>query len=459
MENTDSKKAYIKKESFSSRDYLKFILPSIIGILLLMVPFKYKGGTTIVVALLANIFQDILGDALPHIITVFISITAILTVIYKIYRPRFIYKNDYLRNIFNVSTFWLIVRLIGFILVTMCLFKLGPEAVWGEDTGGLILYDLLSGLFAIFFFAGLLLPFLTDFGLLEFVGVLLTPIMRPLFKLPGRSSIDCVASWIGDGTVGVTLTNQQYLQGYYTAREASVIATTFSAVSITFCLLVLGQVNLEYMFGPYYLTILLSGFVAAIIMPRIPPLSRKPNSYYTGKSKDLGEDIPAGFKNSEWGLQLAVRRARVHPGLSYILVDGLKTAFDLWLAVLPVIMTFGTIAVIIAEYTSFFQLLGKPFLPLLNLFNVPEAAKASETIMVGFSDMFLPSVLASSIESDMTRFIIATLSVSQLVYLSEAGAVILGTEIPISALDMFIIFIERTIITLPIIIIVAKFLF
>ncbi len=463
MENVNvskqAEKKIVKKRNFTASDYLKFLIPSILGVLFLMVPFKYEGDTTIVVALLASLLQKLLGDSLPYIITGFIAVTTVLTIMYRLFKPDFIEDNDFLKNVYDVSLVWLVVRIVGLVFAIMALFKVGPEFIWNEDTGSLILFDLLKGLFSIFLFGGLLLPFLTDFGLLEFVGVLLTPVMRPFFKLPGRSSIDCVASWVGDGTVGVTLTNNQYTQGYYTAREAAVISTTFSAVSITFCLVILKQVNLAHMFGPYYLTIILVGLVAAIIMPRIPPLSSKPDTYYTGDSKDLGEDIPDGFTTLEWGLQLAVERAESHEGLKYIFINGIKTALDLWLAVLPVIMAFGTTAVVIAEYTTFFQVLGKPFLPLLNFFNVPEAEAASQTIMVGFSDMFLPSVLASNIQSDMTRFIVATLSVSQLVYLSEAGAVILGTEIPISPLDMFIIFIERTIITLPIIILVAKFLF
>ena len=59
-------------------------------------------------------------------------------------------------------------------------------------------------------------------------------VMRPLFKLPGRSSIDALTSWIGDGTIGVLLTSKQYEEGYYTKKEAAIIGTTFSVVSITF---------------------------------------------------------------------------------------------------------------------------------------------------------------------------------------------------------------------------------
>ena len=53
----------------------------------------------------------------------------------------------------------------------------------------------------IFAIAALLLPLLLDFGLLEFVGALLTKIMRPVFKIPGRAAVDCFTSWIGDGTL------------------------------------------------------------------------------------------------------------------------------------------------------------------------------------------------------------------------------------------------------------------
>lgn len=291
--------AKLVKKKYSVLDYLKFIVPSVIGVLLLMFPFQYEGETTIAVALLATKFSEILGDFLPTIVFGFIAFTGITTVIYKVSRPKRIRENDFLRELFDVTTFWTAVRFVGFILAGLVYFKIGPEWLWSENTGGLILNDLILGLFSIFLFAGFLLPFLTDFGILEFVGVLLTPVMRPLFGLPGRSSIDCVASWIGDGTIGVSLTNKQYMQGYYTSKEASVIATTFSAVSITFSLVVLKQVELVNLFGPYYLTIIVCGVVAAIIVPKLPPLSKKSNEYYSGEKTDVGENVPEGYSNIE----------------------------------------------------------------------------------------------------------------------------------------------------------------
>ena len=158
--------------------------------------------------------------------------------------------------------------------------------------GGFVLGDLLTVLVIIFAIAGLLLPLLLDFGLLEFVGALLTKVMRPLFKIPGRAAVDCFTSWIGDGTLGVMLTCNQYEGRYYSAREASVIATTFSAVSITFSIVVLAQVDLMEYFGLYYLMICLIGVVCAIICPRIPPLSLKKDTYLV-EGKAMPENIPS----------------------------------------------------------------------------------------------------------------------------------------------------------------------
>lgn len=131
----------------------------------------------------------------------------------------------------------------------------------------------------------------------------------------------------------------------------------------------------------------------------------------------------------------------------------------MWFAVLPVVMCIGTAATIIAEYTPFFQWIGMPFVPLLELLQIPDAVTASQTILIGFADMFLPSILITDSEYDLTRFVIGALSISQLIYLSEVGGVILGSKIPVSLPKLFVIFLMRTIICLPIIVLMGHLLF
>lgn len=448
------------QRKYSVKSYLKFFLPSLLGILLFITPISLGGEVTIPVAFFAKNIQSLLEGYLPLIMTVLITASAFISIITKIFKPKFIVNNEYLNKLFDVPFVWFITRIIGMLIVLATFFKIGTIAIYSENTGGLLLYSLLPILFAVFLFAGLLLPLILDFGLLEFFGTLLTKVMRPIFNLPGRSSVDCIASWLGDGTIGVLLTSKQYEDGYYSAREAAIIGTSFSAVSITFALVVISQVGLDHMFLPFYLTVTLAGIVAAIIAPRIPPLSKKPDSYYNNVKKAGSEIIPKGHSSLTWGISQAVERAEENKDIKKFFADGLKNVLDMWIGVTPIVMAFGTLALVVAEYTPIFDYLGMPFIPVLKLLRLPEASAASSTLVVGFADMFLPSVIAAgSIKSDITRFVIAAVSVTQLIYMSEVGGLLIGSKIPVNFKDLFIIFIERTLITLPIIAVAAHFIF
>lgn len=440
-------------------DYLKFLIPSFIGIFLFIIPIKYEDNITLPVAFLANWLSDLLAESLPYITVAIFSIAVLFTVLAKTMKPAFIMNQPFLNNLFNVRPIWFLARIFGMIFAVLTLFEWGPSFIWSENTGAIALYDLSAFLLVIFLFAGLFLPLLLDFGLLEFFGALMTKVMRPLFKLPGRSAIDCLASWIGDGTIGVLLTSKQYEQGFYTKREAAIIGTTFSLVSITFSIVVLTYVGLEHLFVQYYFTIIVAGLACAIIMPRIPPLSRKPDTYYEQTSKQVDESIPEGTSVFQWGLRLATMRARLNNGMFSLFKNGMKNVLDMWIGIIPIVMTIATLANIIAEYTSIFMYLGAPFVPILSLLQVPEAAAAAQTMVVGFADMLLPAIIGNGVvESEFTKFIIASVSVTQLIYMSEVGALLLSSKIPVKFIDLVIIFFERTLISLPIIVLIAHIL-
>lgn len=448
------------KTKVSLKDKLKFIIPSLIGVLLFIIPIKHEGDVTIPIAIFSGKLVNFLGEYLVYIITGTMAISAILSLIATIVKPKFITNNKILSSLFTTTPLWLVSRVLGGIFGVLAAFQIGPQMIISGDTGAFVLNDLLTVLFSIFLFAGLFLPLLLNFGLLEFFGSLLTKIMRPVFKLPGRSSIDCITSWLGDGTLGIMLTNKQYEDGFYTEREAATISTTFSAVSITFSLVVINTVGLGNIFVPFYLTVTFAGIVAAVIVPRIYPLSKKKDTYYNGKTNKIDESIPEGYTSLSWGYEQAITKARKNSSIKEFFADGAKNVLDMWVGVLPVVMCMATIALIIATYTPLFKILGVPFIPILQLLQVPEAVQASQTLVVGFADMLLPSVVASTtITSEMTRFIVAAVSVTQLVYMSEVGGVLLGSKIPVNIKELIIIFIERTLITLPVIVLIANFIY
>jgi nucleoside recognition membrane protein YjiH len=468
-ENVTSTPLLLEQEEYilTINKFLKFFIPSVIGIVLFIFPIpyidgkfvSYAEGFTIPISVMKDYVQRFIGDFLPLFVVISINITLVGSLYTKIMKPAFILNNEFLNNLLNVSIFWLATRVIGAFFVLVTYFKYDYEMIYSDDIGGLLLHNLMPVLFIVFFLAGLLLPLLLDFGLLEFVGVLLSKVMRPLFGLPGRSSVDCLTSWLGDGTIGVLLTNKQLESGFYTKKEAAVIATSFSAVSITFCLVVITQVKLESQFVNMVGVVAVCGIACAFIIPRILPLSRIENTYIKDNDDRDHETIPKGKTLFTYGLQKAIQRAEKSPSFFSFLKDGLKNVLDMWIGILPVVMAIGTLGLIIAEETPIFTYLGMPFIPLLELLNIPNAVEMSKTIMVGFADMFLPAIIGASIESDLTRFSIACLSVSQLIYMSEVGGLILGTKIPVNFVQLLIIFLLRTIISLPIIAMFAHIIF
>ena len=449
----------------NKKPLLNFLIPSIIGIIIFMIPVKFDGEWTIIVKIFADFIAKTIGNYLPALCTIIITISFVMSVLAS-FNVKFIKENKLLDQTFSVTPVWLVLRILGFIVVWMVVLKdklnLGPffDMIVADESATFILNDLLTSLVIIFVIASMLLPLLLDFGLLEFIGAIFTKIMRPVFLIPGRAAVDCITSWIGDGTLGVMLTANQYESGYYSAKEAAIISTNFSAVSITFSLIVLSQVDMVDYFGVYYLLVCLVGIVCAIIVPRIPPLSLKKDDYVV-KSNHDNEDIAENYSSSvQYGLDLAIKRAESHKGIGEFLKNGIENAFGMWFSVMPIVMIIGTASLVLANNTQIFEILGKPFLPLLNFLKVPESLAASKTMIVGFSDMFTPSIIAAStIQSQMTKFIVATISVTQLIYLSEVGGLILASSIPVNLFELFVIFIERTIISLLIVAPIAHLLF
>jgi nucleoside recognition membrane protein YjiH len=441
----------------SRHGLIKFIVPSLIGVLLFLVPFSVGDTINIGMGLAADGLKALLGDALPAIATLVLVLSVVLTLYVKAAKPGWAQGNA-LGELFNVAPLWTVMRVLGAIFALMTYFQVGPEFVTASFTGGVMLNDLAPVLLTFFFFAAILLPFLVDFGFMEFIGSLLRTPFRLIFGLPGRSAIDATASWMGSGTVGVLITTQQYEKGFYNCREAAAIATNFSIVSIAFALLVTSFIGINHLFVPFYLTVVVAGLVAAVIVPRLPPLSLKSNDYYEPVGCQLNEERTGEHGLLRYSLGMAVARAEKAPGPRQLVRIALFNVADIFFGLLPLVIAIGTVALILAEFTPLFTWLSMPMVPVLEWMGLPEAEAAAPATLVGFADMFLPAVLASNIESELTRFVIACLSLTQLVYMSEIGALLLKSKIPFKLWEMVAIFLIRTAITLPIIVVMAHWL-
>jgi nucleoside recognition membrane protein YjiH len=444
----------------TSNSFIKFLIPSLLGLILFVIPLPYGNmvpiegisSINIGIGFLAELIKISFSNYLDYIALIVIVSSALLSILSKFVNI----KNDFLKSILDVPLFWLSFRVLGAIFVSMTVLGFGPEFVKSEVTGQTIL-GILPSLLAIFLVSGFLLPLVVDFGLMDFVGTLISKFMYNIFKVPGRSAVDAISSWLGDGTLGIMITNTQYKQGFYTAKEACIISVCFSLVSLPFSTVIADQLGLMSLFVPFYGCVCVASLACAIIMPRIYPLAHIKDKTYNNVDHLKEELIPEDENVFSFALSKALYRAENAPSLNLIIKNGFKTVVDMYLALLPLVMAWGTIALIVAEFTPIFTWISFPVVFLLKLLQIPNAVEAAPAVLVGFADMFLPSIMVSGAHFDiLTKFIIGALSITQLLYLTETGAVILKSDIPLNLKDLFIIFLTRTLIALPIITILAK---
>lgn len=86
------------KTKYKSSDLLKFIIPSLLGVILFMVPINDGGNITIPVAFFTTRLKDLIGDYLPTLSMIVVVIAASLTIITKAFKPKFIIENDFLNS-------------------------------------------------------------------------------------------------------------------------------------------------------------------------------------------------------------------------------------------------------------------------------------------------------------------------------------------------------------------------
>lgn len=452
-----------KAVKHSRKDLMKFIIPSLIGAILFLIPLPWGGGSlTIGVGYMASMFKSSFGSYLPQFMVYVVVASSIISLIATLVKPKAVTDSEFLNHLFVVSPLNLFIRVVAAIFGVLIISQAEGSVVGlvsSAYTGGVVVNDLFPVLATWFFFSGFFLPLLMEFGSMDYLGTLIRKFMRPLFKVPGRSAIDGIASWIGSGPVGVVITDKQYQEGYYTGKEASIISVCFSLVSLPFAVFIAEFLKLTTSFIVFYGTISIASFVAAVVLPRIYPLAKKSNTYMEGVDVNINEEVPEGKSLHGWAVECGVNRAKKSPDAGGIVLSGIKTVVDVYFSLMPIVLFLGTIALVGAEHTPIFTIISKPLVPFFNLMQVPDAASAAAATVVGFADMFLPAIFVKNSPHEITRFIIGALSFTQLIYLTETGAIILRSKIPVKILDLLILFVERTLITLPIIIIIAHMVY
>ena len=423
----------------------KFLGYSLFGVFMFFCPVTIGGRSTIPVDHIINFISgNLLEPAKIYILIVMICGATL----------------PFLRKTWNknaMSVFFSTAKVCGAIIGIILYFKLLPDLqwLWRPDFGPFLFDRLAMPVGLVIPIGSVFLAFLANFGLMEFTGVLMTPVMRPLFRTPGRSAIDAVASFVGSYSIALIITNNMYRQGKYSVREASTIATGFSTVSATFLLIVARTLNLMDHWTLYFWVSLLVTFLVTAITAYIWPLSSYPDTYFEDKPN---ADTP--HEGSRWGhaWRTGVGVAENTAPLTKMTFDNLTAGLNMAFVVIPSITSVGLLGLVLAEYTPLFDGFGYVFYPFFSMFGVSQPALAGKAAAISLPEMFLPALLIAKTATPLLRFVIAVVSISEILFFSASIPCLMGTDIPIKLRDILIIWFERVVLSIVLTIPIAMML-
>ncbi|MBN6886876.1 nucleoside recognition membrane protein YjiH [Cytobacillus horneckiae] len=425
----------IIKPNVSRNHVLKFFLYSALGIFMFFIPVTINGQSSIMLDHIVTGIQIYISGIVPYYALLVIFLGSVYPFFTKTWK----------RN--KVTIVFSFLKVLGLITAVMIVFKIGPSWLFNPNMGPFLFDKLVTPVGLLVPIGSVFLALLVGYGLLEFAGVLMKPIMRPVFKTPGRSAIDAVASFVGSYSVGLLITNRLFKEGKYSIKEAAIIATGFSTVSVTFMVVVAKTLGLMDLWNTYFWITLIVTFTVTAITVRIWPLRTMSDDYYMGQPGER-EEVSGNLLKAAW--KEGKKAAGEAPSLLENIRMNFKDGFIMTMSILPSIMSVGLLGLVLVEFTPIFDWLGYLFYPVTALIQLPDPMLAAKASAVGIAEMFLPSLIVAE-AALVTRFVIGVVSIAAIIFFSALVPCILSTDIPLTVPQIIFIWIERTVLALLIV--------
>lgn len=440
----------------STRDFSAFFISTVIGLGFFLLPVQMGDRVTIpfdlVTRTLISTFPALAKLWATALFTTgIIGSTALLcSRIRPEHQPWF--------HFLGSSRFMAVTRIFGGLLAIAMGFDLAPQIFLSPDVKG-VMWERLGLTVGIIIPVGAMtVALLLHYGALEFFGALMRPIMRPLFKLPGRSALDDLMSWLGPYAVGFYFTRKLMDRGLYTRRQTFTVATCFCTISIGFVAVIASTLDILHLFSQIFLTYFMAVYGLAAILVRMWPITAIPETYTTTPQPEPIEKKSL-LELAKEGLRDALLRASKAPPLHRIFLDSLVEGTQISATILGSVVGIGTVALLLAHHTDMFHWLGAPLILPLTWIGAPEPSRLAPAIMAGFTEVYVPSLLVKD-ATVQTRFFICVMSVSQLLFFSSVVPVLMEVfrAIPARLPHLIALFFLRTIFLIPFLTLATKIL-
>ncbi len=338
---------------------IRFVGCGILGVLIFFVKFPLGGSMILPIDYLNNLLTALMAGNQYLEVSIFGSA---LLVYFTVIKKKF-WKYAKTKKL---AFFFDLLGILAFVLIVLEALHICPPLFHVNNT--LIgAYSLMGKMFIQIMTIMFFIPFLTDFGLPEAIGVFVRPICRAVWRVPGRVAVIIVSAFLGNFTVGHMQANMYYTDGKVTHREALVMAMGFSTPSIGLILSMCSTAGVTDKFPLICGLILICVLAITSIVAHIPPLSKYPDEYYEGKEPVLEEAKTGNLFKAAWetGIEVCQNNSKFVPGVKNFQTfwKSFPTTANVCFVGVGSIVFFG----LLNYYTPIFTWLGYAFWPVLKL--------------------------------------------------------------------------------------------
>ncbi|MFV0501391.1 MAG: nucleoside recognition domain-containing protein [Bacteroidales bacterium] len=198
-----------------------------------------------------------------------------------------------------------------------------------------LLIDTVLYIMGITVLSGALGKLLIEFGVVRLLEVILKPLMKPLFNLPGVAALGGIITFLSDNPAIISLAKDTNFNKYF--KKYQLISLTNFGTAFG-----MGLVVIVFMAGRGYIIPALIGLAGAVIGSIISTrimqrLILKSEPSFKEENTDKGDEQKISFK-SEGNVFLRILNS---------VLDGGKTGVDLGLAIIPGVLIISTFVMIL----------------------------------------------------------------------------------------------------------------
>ena len=291
------------------------------------------------------------------------------------------------------ETFVALFAIIGVFVVIGRVMGLGNMFNTLMNTAHDLLINTCFFIMAISVVTGALANLFAEFGVIDLMNKIISPLMRPIYGLPGAASLGVVTTFISDNAAVLSLTKNEKIKGFFKEYQIPLLCNLGTSFGM-------GLILVTYMLGMPIngaLQASLTGVLGAVIGSIVSvSLMRRSTIKFYGVSKEearLDRSIKSYRKQEN---QMREIRGSALERVLNAMLEGGKTGVDLGFAIVPGVVFICTFVMMLTFGPGETGFTGDAYQGIALLPKFGELIQPITNLLFGFKD---PSAIAFPITS------------------------------------------------------------